>query len=238
VRLAPLVLVLACGNNHSDGKQPDVPAPAPRPAAPVKLAPVAADALCVTTGKAAIGSAVTVPAMRGVIRDSIGDAAALTFIYRGDTENAKALASGQLRRQVGLKLRARDSCNVVYVMWRLDPKPKLDVSVKLNPSATQHEQCGAGGYTKIKPAKANHVPTLAVGDKRTLRAEISGDELVAWIDDSVAWRGTLPAAARSLTGPAGLRSDNMAFDLVAFSATAGDPGAELPKCAGDDAGGD
>ena len=26
------------------------------------------------------------------------------------------------RRQVGLKLRARDGCNVVYVMWRIEPK--------------------------------------------------------------------------------------------------------------------
>ena len=44
------------------------------------------------------------------------------------------------------------------------------------------------------------------------------------------WRGTLPAAARDLAGPAGLRSDNLAFDLVSFQAPAGDPRRAVPAC--------
>ena len=71
---------------------------------------------------------------------------------------------------------------------------------------------------------------LAIGDKHTLRAAISGDDLTAWIDEHVVWRGTLPASARTLVGPAGFRSDNLAFDLVGFSAAAADSAAPPPAC--------
>src|SRR5690606_15958607 len=129
------------------------------------------------------------------------DAASIDLVYRGDTHARRALASGPARRQVGLKLRAKDGCNVVYVMWRLDPTPKLEVSVKLNPGARDHEDCGADGYTKIKPTKAWAPPALAIGDRHELRAAIAGDELTAWIDEKVVWRGRLPAAARMIDGP-------------------------------------
>ena len=91
--------------------------------------------------------------MRGYALGAGGDAAALTFTYQGEAENTRELASGELRRQLGLKLRAQDGCNVVYVMWRLDPTPKLEVSVKFNPGKRTHEECGADGYTKVKPAR-------------------------------------------------------------------------------------
>ena len=85
-------------------------------------------------------------------------------MYRGDTETVRALATSGTRRQLGLKLRAENGCNVIYVMWRLDPRPKLEVSVKRNPGATDHEACGAEGYTKVRPTRAWPVPVLAVGD--------------------------------------------------------------------------
>jgi hypothetical protein len=181
-----------------------------------KLSP--ATELCVTRGKAAIGDRIQEPTVRATARDSGGNAAALDFIYRGDTEAVRELASGQARRQLGLKLRAVNGCNLVYVMWRLDPTPKLEVSVKLNPGARDHGECGANGYTKVRAIRTWKVPVLAAGDQHTLRAAIAGDQLTAWIDDRVAWRGTLPASARTLKGPAGLRSDNLAFDLISFSA--------------------
>jgi hypothetical protein len=187
----------------------------------IKLAPVAPGALCVTKGAARIGERVTQPTMRAFAHETSGDAASLTFTYRGETEHTRALASGQERRQLGLKLRAANGCNLVYVMWRLDPKPALDVSVKVNPGMSTHKQCGAEGYQKVKHGALAAVPPLVAGETHTLRAEIDGDELTAWIDDQPAWRGTLPDQARALSGPAGLRSDNLAFDLVAFSAPAG-----------------
>ncbi len=217
VVLAPLWLA-ACGASEA--------APEPRRVGP--LAPIG-EALCATHGHAAIGAAITEPTVRAYARGAGGDAAQMAIVFRGETDERRALASGPARRQLGLKLRAKDGCNVVYVMWRLDPRPKLEVSVKLNPGARDHEDCGADGYTKVKPTKAWPPPPLEVGERHALRAAIAGDDLTAWIDDKVVWRGRLPSGARTLDGPAGLRSDNLAFDLVAFEAPAGD-GRDAPAC--------
>ncbi|MGE0547112.1 MAG: hypothetical protein AB7O24_13760 [Kofleriaceae bacterium] len=189
--------------------------------------------LCVTRGAAKIGARVTQPTMRAVVPGSRGDAAALEFVFRGDTETSAALATSGARRQLGLKLRAANGCNLVYVMWRLDPAPQLEVSVKLNPGDKDHGDCGANGYRKLKPTKPFELPALEVDARYTLRAAISGDDLTAWINNQVVWRGTLPKEARSLTGPAGIRSDNVAFDLVALTAAPGDR-ARPPGCSADD----
>lgn len=219
VRCAAIAVALAaCGASEA--------APEPRHAA--HLAAIT-NALCATHGHATVGARVNDPTVRAYARGAGGDAAELAIVYRGETDDRRALASGPARRQLGLKLRAKDGCNVVYVMWRLDPRPKLEVSVKLNPGARDHEDCGADGYTKVKPTKAWPLPALEVGDRHDLRAAIAGDELTAWVDDKVVWRGRLPAGARTLEGPAGLRSDNLAFDLVAFKAPAGDLAA-APAC--------
>lgn len=201
---------------------------APEPRRASKLVAIG-DELCATHGHAKVGAAITDATVRAYARGAGGDAASIDLVYRGETDQRRALASGPARRQVGLKLRAKDGCNVVYVMWRLDPRPKLEVSVKLNPGARDHEDCGAAGYTKVKPTKMWAPPALAIGDRHRLRAAIAGDELTAWIDEKVAWRGRLPAGARTLDGPAGLRSDNLAFDLVGFEAPTGDL-ANAPAC--------
>jgi hypothetical protein len=219
-----LLLLAACGGSPSQAA-PDRSAG--------KLEPVA-DTWCVTKGNAAIGSSVTEPTVRAVAMGTQGDAAALTFTYRGHTQKVRELASGQERRQLGLKLRAQNGCNLVYVMYRADEgaAPKIDVSVKHNPGASTHADCGAGGYTKVKgssDSKLALVPVLAAGDKHTLRAAIAGDELRAFIDDKLVWRGTLPDSARELVGPAGVRSDNLAYDLVAFEAPKG-PASATANC--------
>jgi len=176
--------------------------------------------LCVTRGAIA-DHAIKEPTVRAFAPAAGGDAAQLSFTFKGDAATSRALANGQDRRQLGLKLRAQDGCNVIYVMWRLDPKPKLDVSVKRNPGKRTHEECGAEGYTKVRPShKATPVPALAAGDTHTLRAEIVGDELFAWIDGSLAWQGTLPSEARDLAGPAGLRTDNLELAHLELSAPA------------------
>jgi hypothetical protein len=220
-----LLLLAACAQARTEA--------APRDHAPsIELAPVDTAKLCVTRGELAQGG-VAVPTMRGYAIGAGGDAAQLTFTYRGETEDAAALASGDIRRQIGLKLRAANSCNVVYVMWRLDPRPALDVSVKANPGMTAHEQCGANGYTKVKPYKKPYVPAFEFGQTHTLRAEIIGDELHAWVDGKLLWQGRLPDAARSIQGPAGLRSDNVKFDLVELAAPHGE-GANACKREGGD----
>jgi hypothetical protein len=201
-----LLLMTACGSKLEAA-----------PERTVKLVPT--DNLCVTKGAAKLGGTVVEPTMRAVALGTTGDSAALEWIYQGDTPTTRELASGSARRQVGLKLRAQNGCNLIYVMWRLDPKPMIDVSVKLNPGMVTHAQCGAEGYTKVRATKSWPVPVLAQGDRHVLRAAISGDDLTAWVDEKVVWRGKLPEAARALAGPAGIRSDNLAFDLVSFSAT-------------------
>jgi hypothetical protein len=206
-----LMLAAACGGSRTEA------APAVDHAPSIELTPVGEKDLCITKGELA-GKSIEVPTMRGFALGAGGDAAQVTFTYRGESFETRQLAGGQERRQIGLKLRAKDSCNVVYVMWRLDPVPKLDISVKLNPGMRAHEQCGANGYTKIKPYKKTFVPAFEFGATHTLRAEIAGDELFAWIDGKLLWQGRLPDAARSINGPAGIRSDNVRFDLVELAA--------------------
>lgn len=204
----------ACGGNRTEA--------APRNHKPtIELASVATSDVCVTKG-ALTDASIAEPTMRGYARGFGGDAAALTFTYRGETFETRELAGGQARRQLGLKLRAQDSCNVVYVMWRLDPTPKLDVSVKFNALKKTHEECGADGYTKVRPHKKTFVPAFEYGKTHTLRAEIVGDELYAWVDDQLRFQGTLPETARVIHGPAGVRSDNVKFDLVSLSAPKGE----------------
>lgn len=219
------LLVSACGQTRTEA--------APRDHAPsIDLAPVTAGQFCVTKGELTSG-AVAVPTMRGYALGAGGDAAQLTFKYRGESEDAAALASGAVRRQIGLKLRAANSCNVVYVMWRLDPRPAIDVSVKANPGLTTHEQCGANGYAKVKPYKKPYVEAYEVGSTHTLRAEIVGDELFVWVDSKLLWQGRLPDAARPIRGPAGVRSDNVRFDLVELAAPHGE-GSQVCKREGGD----
>jgi hypothetical protein len=198
------------------------------------LAPVQADVV----GAVAKPTPIDVPTFRAVSPEKAGDAAELKVVVHGASETARALASGQLRRQLGVKLRAENGCNLVYVMWRLDPRPKVEVSVKRNPGQRVAKECGANGYTKVKPAytfKASQYPTLDDGSEHSLRAEINGDLLTAWLDGNVAWQGTLPVEAGELAGPAGVRSDNLSFDLTSFAVDAR-PSTDTTKtkCVGDE----
>jgi hypothetical protein len=203
-------MAAGCGSNRSEA--------APSSRAPtIDVAPIAPSTLCMTRGTLDRRS-ITEPTVRGYAPGAGGDAAQLTFTYRGDSETTRELASGEARRQIGLKLRAQDGCNLVYVMWRLDPKPKLDVSVKYNPGKRNHAECGADGYTKVRPRAKRFVPAFGYGKTHTLRAEIVGDDLFAWIDGQLRFQGHLPRTARTLSGPAGLRSDNVKFDLVELAA--------------------
>jgi len=214
---------------------------------------VTPDTLCVTRGRLAgaanrsppgVGASdlsqfsVEVPTFRAVAPGHAGDAANIKMIVHGTTQQERALSSGEMRRQIGLKLRATDGCNLVYVMWRLEPKPKLVVSVKSNPGMRTAKECGAGGYTNVKPWRSSPPPTMLPmlddGLEHVLDARISGDTLYAWVDGQLAWEGTLPARARDLTGLAGVRSDNLSFDITGFSVDARTGDAVAPKCLSDE----
>jgi hypothetical protein len=205
-------MATGCGSTHVEAAPSDHP-----PSIEVK--PIDKANLCVTKGNVT-DFAVSDPTVRGYAIGAGGDAAQLTFTYRGESENTRELASGDARHQIGLKLRAQDSCNVVYVMWRLDPVPKIDVSVKFNPGMRLHQECGANGYTKVKPYRKPFVTGFEYGKTHSLRAEIVGDELFAWIDGKLLWQGRLPESARTIKGPVGIRSDNVKFDIVELSVPA------------------
>lgn len=218
----------------ADKVKKDKPARDDKPPQKAKrIAPVQA-ALCVTTGVAKIGTAIDKPAMRAVAKGTDGEAASMTFTFNGETQAQKKLASGDLRRQLGLKLRAENGCNLIYVMWRLDPKPMLYAQVKRNPGAKDHKACGTNGYKKIKASEDRTPPPLTVGTKYTLRAEIEDDVLAVYVDDTLYWRGNLPEEAHDLRGPAGIRSDNLAFELHAFDAATTGVDVGNAKCVAED----
>jgi hypothetical protein len=151
-------------------------------------------------------------AMRAVARDGGRHAARarLRFKLLGDSETVKPLGSGQIRRQIGLKLRASDPCNLLYVMWHAAPDSVVEISVKRNAGQTTSAQCGNRGYTEVAS-----IP-MAAPDRRlhTLEARTrpaAGGALVlaVYTDGRLARRLTLPTElAAGLDGPVGVRSDN------------------------------
>ena len=180
------------------------------------IRPVAASELCVSAGRVnPLASHLHVDSggMRAVVAGDVSSAAELDFTYRGPSTETAPLASGELRRQIGLKLRAKDSCNVVYVMWHVEPTPGIAVSVKSNPGASTHRQCGDHGYINIRPTTAAPVARIVRDVAHALRAEIQGNLLRVLADGAVVWTGALPAQAFAFEGPAGIRSDNGAFDF-------------------------
>src|SRR5689334_5452213 len=95
-------------------------------AAKAGLREVARGELCVTLGalgSTAGGLVVEGPKMRAVVGVHTEPVAELRFTYLGPTRETVPLSSGQTRRQIGLKLRALDGCNLIYVMYRIEPKP-------------------------------------------------------------------------------------------------------------------
>jgi hypothetical protein len=153
------------------------------------------------------------PKMRAVVDASDGNSAELRFSYLGPSDGAAPLASGELRRQVGLKLRAADGCNLLYVMWRMEPKPQLVVSLKRNPGQRTHRECGARGYRNLAARASAPPPALQPKGEHRLLATLDGRILRVWADRALAWEGDVGDEALALRGPAGVRSDNVALEL-------------------------
>lgn len=153
------------------------------------------------------------PALRAWVGHSPRSVVELEFAYLGPARAEAPLASGELRRQVGLELRAQDSCNLLYVMWRIEPVPALMVSLKSNPGQQRHRECRDRGYVNLEPQRAAPLPALRLGERHVLRASASASELTVWVDGRRHWQGRLPAAAAALVGPVGVRSDNAELEL-------------------------
>jgi hypothetical protein len=71
--------------------------------------------------------------MRATLKFPAPQNATLKFTFLGPTKEVSHLGNGQVRSQFGIKLRAQDTCNIVYVMWHFSPDQKIAVSAKPNP---------------------------------------------------------------------------------------------------------
>jgi hypothetical protein len=167
------------------------------------------------------------PKMRAVVDASDGDAAELRFTYLGPADREARLASGELRRQVGLKLRAADGCNLLYVMWRIEPKAQLVVSVKRNPGQRTHAECGARGYRNLVARAGTQPAPLSPNVEHRLHAKLDGRTLRVWADRALAWEGDVGDEVLALRGPAGVRSDNAKLELELLVHAAAPSGAPL-----------
>jgi hypothetical protein len=229
------VAMLACVGTRSDapasGSAPAASSPAPVGGKWVVVQP---DQLSVTSGAVvAVNSGVVVPISSGAVateepgrfsirsptfRAELGRtpraAVEMSFVYHGPASELAPLASGEPRRQIGLKLRARDSCNVVYAMWHIAPSSGIVVSVKSNPGQSRHAECGEKGYRFLSPTSAQTAPRIEPGQPHVLSAEIRGRTLRVETDGQTSWEGELPATAFEFDGPVGLRSDNGEFSVV------------------------
>jgi hypothetical protein len=156
---------------------------------------------------------VSEPKMRAVVPWSDGDDAELRFTYEGQSDGAAPLASGELRKQIGLKLRAEDGCNLVYVMWRIDNKQQIVVSLKRNRGQHTHRQCGARGYRNLVARAGTQPAPLAAGVEHRMHAKLDGRVLRVWVDRQLAWEGDIGDEAAALRGAAGVRSDNGRFEV-------------------------
>jgi hypothetical protein len=201
-----------------------------------RLRQIPRSALCVTEGaleessgqgfSADLRLSVNVPKMRAYVNHFTTQTVALNFAYLGPTATESALGSGEIRRQLGLKLRAQDPCNLVYAMWRFEPESGIVVSVKSNPGQRTSPECANRGYRNIKPRRSAPAPLLHPGDTHTLRAEMDADFLRVFADGAVVWEGQLGAEVSNLNGPVGIRSDNVRLRL---GLEAGEPAGVHPE---------
>jgi hypothetical protein len=176
--------------------------------------------------------------VRAVERSGKAQSAKLRFRYRGPTKETAALSSGPTVYQIGLKLRAKNQCNLLYVMWELgrekgqtrDHRERIKVSVKRNPGKEYHhsiplvrEGCGSDGYEPIHPTQEGALPSANDGNTHTLQADLlpagsKGFDLVVYADDQAVWRGTIAySLLRDIDGPAGFRTDNGSFTFKFFT---------------------
>jgi len=156
--------------------------------------------------------------MRATLKFPTQQNVTVKFTYLGPTAEVSRLGNGEVRSQFGIKLRAQDTCNIVYIMWHFAPDQKIGVSVKRNPGKRTHEECLDNGYiNNIKPRASALPPPVHPDQPHALNAFMSDSNLTVTADNKVVWQGDLGRVALEFDGPVGLRSDNahVVFDFIA-----------------------
>ena len=166
------------------------------------------------------------PEVRATETAAGSKAVRLVFVFHGPSEQVAKLASGEVVHQIGLKLRAKNTCNLLYIMWKLEGDQQVVVSIKRNPGMSTHEECGASGYANVPAgfcAAKDKFPAARDGKPHTLEAQLmkidaKSYELVAKADGNVVWEGPIEAShLDDVDGPAGFRTDNGVFTFQFYS---------------------
>jgi hypothetical protein len=155
--------------------------------------------------------------MRATLKFATQQSVTVNFTYLGPTAEVSHLGSGEVRSQFGIKLRAQDTCNIVYIMWHFAPDQKIAVSVKRNPGQRTHEECLDRGYiNNIEARVSAPSPPVHPDEPRSLSASMQRSNLTVMADEHVVWQGDLGPVAMEFNGPVGLRSDNarVIFDFA------------------------
>jgi len=131
----------------------------------------------------------------------------------------QVVGSNGWRRQVTLKLKAANSCNVVYLSWVFEkqgaPSNTLEIKRKSNPGQWLDSQCKdvfgePTGYTTIDSLTLPNDPPAppAPGSTITFEAELRGDALRVWVNGTSRFNRTVLGLGAS-GGWAGFRTDNV-----------------------------
>lgn len=172
---------------------------------------------CVTNGQVSVNNdnwlSITAPSVRMIDPLSTTQHVDIKFRYIAPTNDIKPLASGELRRQIGLKLLAEDDCNLLYVMWHIHPDSAISVSVKHNAGEKTHAECHADGYETLTPYFKYTPPVIHSGEEHQLSAQIEDTQLSVFADTQLVWRGDIGNHIQGMHGHVGLRSDNAQFDV-------------------------
>lgn len=154
------------------------------------------------------------PIVRATIGNTSRNIIEIDFRYLGPTLRQVPLASGEYRRQIGLKMRERNTCNVIYAMWHIEPTKGIHVSVKSNPKKNTHSECQDGGYKNLTPYFFSPtVPEIRYGESHRFGIRIDHNSIHIDVDGLGVWSGELPRETLGFEGPAGIRSDNGIFNL-------------------------
>ena len=178
--------------------------------------PIERREFCVTAGSidhTADRMIIDDPEVRATMRTATPQFAELRFTYLGPSTRTVRLGSGEVRRQIGLKLRAQDTCNVVYAMWHIERDTNIALAIKRNPGKHTHAECGDRGYIHTTRVK---MPPVTAGSAHTLRATLRGNQVEIHADDRLVLKKGFDPADLDFDGPVGMRTDNARFRFQYF----------------------
>jgi hypothetical protein len=189
--------------------------------APATLAQLQLSDFDVTNGKIekAAGNRLMVNAreMRANLKVQTPQSVTLRFTYLGPTTEVARMASGAVFTQLGIKLRAQDFCNAVFVSWHFAPQQRISVSVRRNPGMAREGCVGKGNVNNITPRVFAPPPAIQPNEPHTLTASMDGSKLTVTADGKIVWQRDLGPVVLEFNGPVGLLSDNarVIFDVSA-----------------------